>query len=486
MKKNIKIVLVLFFISTSVATVFAKVAVPPTALLVTTSSDTGAGSLREAITTANTNFNPPYTIEIDAALTGQTLTLLGNLPDITVDLTITGLAGSTFTISGDNTYTMFNVASGKTLTISGFTLTNNTSGNGNIFNAVRSNVIASDMLITGNTQNKPFFCANNATITFSNSNFTDNSSFVLFASDWGNIPATTSNTETDYTNRITVTGSAFSLNSGKIFRTERYVKIDDCVFSDNTGQIGEFRGENRYQVLNSTFENNTYTSGLFTFAARITEPRFSAFDTNHHLFDGNTFTGNTGTIINPGNTSWQSKTTISNNVFSANATKWSGIPAVVTGNTHEDFITSVVHDADNSSVVVTINTAVFNTNMGPGALEANDFEFSLTGGTATLGSSIPTSISKTGNVYTLGINVTGPIDSTEALTVAPIADSVYDASANKASTTQKNSDTNLFVPVTFVTKHGEITSSNPNTVNANGALGTEGGVDENGKSTILD
>ncbi|GIR22975.1 hypothetical protein CM15mP37_04800 [bacterium] len=40
---------------------------------------------------------------------------------------------------------------------------------------------------------------------------------------------------------------------------------------------------------------------------------------------------------------------------------------------------------------------------GTGDLQTSDFELSISGGSATLSSTTPTSISRSGNVYTLGI-----------------------------------------------------------------------------------
>ncbi|OUR91332.1 hypothetical protein A9Q87_10225 [Flavobacteriales bacterium 34_180_T64] len=479
MKKNINLLLVLFFLISSYASAL-------TVIDVTNTDDSGTGSLRAAIIQANTGPVDTYDIQFNAVLDGQTLTLLSNLPNIMVDMTITGLAGGGITISGAGSFTMFTVAASKTLTVSGLTLTNNTTGNGNVFYGNAANLVASDMVVTGITNNYAFYSQNSgSSINFTNSTFTSNSAYV-FGSDHGQTPSTTSNIETDYTNRITVTGSTFSSNTGKIFRTERFVKIDACNFINNTNVIAEFRGLNRYQVLNSTFTNNSYAGSMFSFTSNAPgEPYLSGLGANNHLFDGNTFTGNSGTIVNPGNSGWEAKTTISNNIFSNNNAKWSGSPAVITGNTYDDLIASVSHDVDTNRMVVIMNTAVFNTNGGSGALEANDFEFSLSGGTATLGSTVPTSISNSGNTYYLGLNISGTINGAELLSVDPIIDSIYDASANKAGALQANGSSNLVVPVTLVTKYGEIATSNANTVNANGALGTGGGVDENGKTTVI-
>ena len=99
---------------------------------------------------------------------------------------------------------------------------------------------------------------------------------------------------------------------------------------------------------------------------------------------------------------------------------------------------------DNSVVSVTFSEAVFNSNGGSGALQANDFSLTLTGGTASLSGSTPSSISNQGNTYGLGIPVTGNINGSEVLKVLPAAtNSIYDAGAATASTTQTSNTINL-------------------------------------------
>lgn len=418
--------------------------VSPDYITVTSTSDDGsAGTLRNAINFANSN-SFITEIRFTPALTG-TLTLTSDLPQILNDLTIVGPGANYFTISGDDLYAMFNIATSKTLTISGFTFTQNKSGSGTIFYAGNSNYISSSIVVTGNSNGSAFYSEGNSTITISNATFTTNGG-NLFGSDYGSTPNTTSDTLTDYTNRITVTNSSFTGNTGTIFSTERYVKIDTCVFTANTQQIGYFRGVNRYQVLNSTFTNNTGYQ-LFSFYSWIGDGSnwgATTLGTNNTLFDGNTFTGNTGTIIEPGGSAvYWNKTTITNNIFINNGTSYTGSPIVVTNNTLDNFISSVTHSLVDSKLIVTMSRPVFNTNTGSGAIEVSDFELLLTGGNATLLSSTPSSISANGNVYTLGITLSGEISGYETITVKPIANSIYDATNNVAGTGQQNSTVSL-------------------------------------------
>ena len=106
-------------------------------------------------------------------------------------------------------------------------------------------------------------------------------------------------------------------------------------------------------------------------------------------------------------------------------------------------ITSVSLASNNITLAVTFSESVFNTNGGSGNLETSDFALTINGGTASLSSGTPSSISISGNVYTLGISLSGTADGTEVLTVNPIDDSIYDATANEASTTQTNNTATL-------------------------------------------
>lgn len=437
MSKIINLVIALFFITT----VYSQ-----TNAVVTSLSDDGsAGTLRWAINTANLDSNINEII-FSPDLSG-TLTLTSNFPSITSNLTIIGPGVSNLIVSGNSQYKMFNVIGGSVLTISGMTFSNSSFSNGSIFRADNSysSVVAYSISVTNNAGSYAFYTNNPSAITITNSTFTNNSC-TLFGSDYGSTPSTTSNIESDYSNRITVVGSTFSSNTGTIFSTERYVKIDSCIFNNNTNQIGSFRGVNRYQVLNSIFTNNTGYQ-LFSFSSWIGDNNHwgeSTLGTNNTLFDGNTFTGNTNSIINPGGSPlYDNKTTISNNNFTNNGTNWTGNPIVISGNTLDNFITSISHSSINNTITVTMSRPVFNSNAASGTLETNDFQFALSGGNATLGSSTPTSISASGNTYILGISTIGTIYGSEIITVSPMLNSIYDVSSNIAGVTQKNNTANL-------------------------------------------
>jgi hypothetical protein len=159
---------------------------------------------------------------------------------------------------------------------------------------------------------------------------------------------------------------------------------------------------------------------------------------NHHLFDGNSFAGNTGTVINTGSINEQQKTTIINNVFSDNGSNWSGTPIIATSNSLDNFIGSMIHDPISGTLSVTMLHPVYGLEDGSTDPEVDDFEFNLSGGNATLGSSILSSIHKDGNTYVLGIDLVGDIFGTEELILLFKEDAIFDSNGNFGAEIQKN------------------------------------------------
>ena len=103
---------------------------------------------------------------------------------------------------------------------------------------------------------------------------------------------------------------------------------------------------------------------------------------------------------------------------------------------------------------------MFNTNGGSGALDTADFVFSIAGGSATLSSAAPISISASSNTYTLGIGLSGLADGTEVITVKPVANAIFDGGYNAASTTQSNNTRNLYEKVLPIISGSTIAGDN--------------------------
>jgi hypothetical protein len=89
------------------------------------------------------------------------------------------------------------------------------------------------------------------------------------------------------------------------------------------------------------------------------------------------------------------------------------------------------------TLTVTFSEPVFASNVGTGALEADDFNVNISASLGANGATLnstPTSISQNGNSYTLDLTISGTLQGDQVITVLPAAaDSIYDAGGNEAS-----------------------------------------------------
>ena len=107
-------------------------------------------------------------------------------------------------------------------------------------------------------------------------------------------------------------------------------------------------------------------------------------------------------------------------------------------------ISSTSIASDNSTVSVIFSESVFGgTSQATTTLAADDFSLSLTGGSVTLSSTTPSSITVNGSTVQLGLSLTGTPNGNEVITVAPIANAIFDVQGATASSTQSNNTVNL-------------------------------------------
>ena len=100
--------------------------------------------------------------------------------------------------------------------------------------------------------------------------------------------------------------------------------------------------------------------------------------------------------------------------------------------------------SNNVPITVTMSKAVYNTNSGSRSHEKTNFEFYISGGTATLISTTPISIVISENVCTLCITLnSSPVNWNEILTGKPITGHIFDVFGNAASTIQSNNRASL-------------------------------------------
>ena len=106
-------------------------------------------------------------------------------------------------------------------------------------------------------------------------------------------------------------------------------------------------------------------------------------------------------------------------------------------------ITTTTLAADNQSADVTFNENVFSTSTSSGSVDKNDFNLTVSGGSANISSSTPLSAVQSGKTFKLTFTVTGSPDGNEVLTILPIKDAIFDTYGNTSPTIQSNNTSNL-------------------------------------------
>ncbi|MEI7855665.1 MAG: DUF4347 domain-containing protein, partial [Planctomycetota bacterium] len=263
-------------------------------VMVTTTADSGPGSLRQAITDTNaTLFDETISFASSMFTNGaNTITLQSALPDIKTQslagaltitresafggrqgtATITGPDDSTLNISGNNgdiyrNFNIFNIDSGGSLSISGLTVSGaQTSDRGGAFNN-SGTLTVSNSTISGNTAGHGGGgIVNYGTLNVSNSTLSGNSANGAFGSGGGIF----NNNVTTVINS-TIFGNSSSYNGGGIYNKYRNggsLTLTNCTISDNsvinTGtQGGGVYNSGTLNISNTIIANSTIsgTSG---------------------------------------------------------------------------------------------------------------------------------------------------------------------------------------------------------------------------------
>ena len=241
----------------------------PGTFTVTNNSDSGTGSLRQAIINANTTAGND---QINFSLTGSssyTITLAAALPNI-VDanavvgagtagtVTITGLGASSLIIDANQgSYSIFTINTGADFTISGVTVTGaNTSGNGGAFNNQGNLTVDSSIISDNNATIYGGGIFSNGNLTVTNSTISRNASF-----EGGGV----FNTGT-----LAVTNSTLYDNTayigGGISNSQGILTVSNSTLSGNSasgafGFGGGIYNRDNLTITNSTISGNSATSG---------------------------------------------------------------------------------------------------------------------------------------------------------------------------------------------------------------------------------
>jgi predicted outer membrane repeat protein len=286
---------------------------------VVNNADSGPGSLREAIDTANANPGAD-TIKFDMTQVVSPITLTSDTYVIADDLTIQGPGAALLTLSGDHTYrVIYNLYAnliidgltiadgysetggaiyndGGTLTLSDSTLSGNTAFQGGaIYNYSRSTLSISNSTLTGNTASAGGAISSDGLTTISSSTLIGNT-----ATDGGTI----NNSGTLSISNSTLSGNTARARGGAIYNFSYYIP-------------------SAVTVVQSTLSGNRADAGGAIYNTSTPSPVGSALVTLHQTTLSGNSANNGGAILN--RTDAGSATVeISHSTFSDNSARFSG------------------------------------------------------------------------------------------------------------------------------------------------------------------
>lgn len=342
-------------------------------LRVTSLADTtAAGTLRWAITQANSQNGGIYdSITFASGLSG-TITLNSMLPSIVGSLTITGNGQENTIIDGQGSYRIFWIGTSNSLTISNITLRRGANANGGMIFNTRGTVSATNVRFTTMSGGTAVFNDNGTSVATYTNCIWDGLS-VGIAGDYGSTPQLPAGTttwqnyaDTGFQNRTYVTNNTFTGN-GMAIRNYRFTKIVNSTFTNNN-YAAYVTGLNRTQILSSTFTSN----GIAVYHNSWIPNTFN-MGTDNRLIEGNTFTAN-GTAIYLDDTysngqKYQGWSTVRNNTWDGEGNwvvyyLWDG-SANAYGSVAPDQETTVFNQSANTPTPTTTTTTTTTTVPAP-------------------------------------------------------------------------------------------------------------------------
>ena len=227
--------------------------------------------------------------------------------------------------------------------------------------------------------------------------------------------------------------TTFTIQTGLPFQTAVALASDNSTIAVTFNEA----------VYNTDGGSGALQASDFNFALSGGNTTLSSATPTSISISGNIYTLGIGLSGTPNGSESLTVTPVANSIYDADGNVAQTSQSVTSAvNLNDKLAPTITSTADipvgNATVAVTFSESVYNTNGGSGALQASDFAFAISGGTATLSSATPTSISISSNTYTLGIGLSGTANGSETLTITPVANSIYDAGGNAASTTQSN------------------------------------------------
>lgn len=259
---------------------------PSFLVVVTTTDDSGVGSLREAISLA------PSGSVINFAVTG-TITLASFLPNVTQNpLAIIGPTGG-ITISGGNLRRVFSVNPGANLSLENLTIANGKADGGfgggvynddGTLNVTNSTFISNGASVGGGISN-----GSGGTVNVTNSTFSSNNAQVGGSIFNGGTLNVTNSTFSNANGQSGSTGGGIHNDSGGA------TNITNSTFSNNhaTAAGGIYNAVGTLNLINSTFSGNSATIGGGIFSQ-------GSLTVIGSTFSGNSASNTGGGIYNSG------------------------------------------------------------------------------------------------------------------------------------------------------------------------------------------
>lgn len=260
-------------------------------LTVTNTNDSGAGSLRQALTDAANG----DTINFHSSLNGQTITLTSGELLLTKNVAISGPGANTLAVDANHTSRAFNIAPGRDVTISGLTITNGSAPlpyrwGGGIYN-------------------------DHGALTLDNCTISGN---AAVQGGGGGIY----NDGNDGSAIVTITNCTINGNSawpgGGIYNYRGTVTITNSTLSGNldTGSNagGAIFNQGTLTIISTTFSGNSSTSGGAIYNAGFNPSTLSTLAVTNSTFSGNSASSGGG-IYND----FAGMATMTNCTFSGNS-----------------------------------------------------------------------------------------------------------------------------------------------------------------------
>jgi N-acetylneuraminic acid mutarotase len=212
---------------------------PTPTLIVTNTNDSGSGSLRQALADANDGDVIGFAVTGTIGLTSGELLVAKNI-------TISGPGGENLAVNGNAKSTLFHVAPGETVTISGLTITNGSAGSGGGIHNDHAALTLDSCTITGNSGGGIYNDAQymeglplSALLEVNNCLITDNSGNGIY-----------NNAEGGGTATLQITDTILSNNSGEAIHSHGFL----CIFCGH--------GTATVQITNSSITSNG--GGIYT------------------------------------------------------------------------------------------------------------------------------------------------------------------------------------------------------------------------------